>query len=74
MIFTIAELIELHILRPTPQARPRRRRALHLRFQPPPRPLLWSGEKGLDLTIQVWRASGKFWGYCRPAGRQEVFG
>lgn len=42
------------------------RRTLHLPPIPPaPRPILWSGEVGKDLTILVRGRRGTLLGYCR---------
>lgn len=32
---------------------------------PPPRPMSWSGEAGLDLTVPVFSSRGRLMGYCR---------
>lgn len=68
-IFTLADVVKMGLLTPGPgegrRRRRRGRRILHLPPPPPARPILWSGERGRDLKVQVWARAGRLICYCR---------
>ena len=68
MVISLDELLRLGLLLPRPgQLVPRKiLRVPHPDLAPPPpRAMIWSGERARALTIPVFDARAKLLGYCR---------
>lgn len=61
------DLVRLGVLLPGP-GQPRLRRILRVphpdRAPPPPRPMMWTGDRGRELTVPVFDARRRLLSYC----------
>ena len=67
MQISLADLMRCGLLLPRAGERGPRRvlRVPHPdRAPPPPRPLLWSGERGRELTVPIISSRGRLLSYC----------